>query len=57
MTTTIEPAEQATKAAPEEELPPPPADEEDIPVPPGAPGRCCARCSARTGPGSPSRWR
>ncbi|MFF1903182.1 ABC transporter ATP-binding protein [Kitasatospora sp. NPDC058218] len=37
MTTTIEPAEQATKAAPEEELPPPPADEEDIPVPPGAP--------------------
>ncbi|MFJ9948087.1 ABC transporter ATP-binding protein [Kitasatospora sp. NPDC091207] len=46
MTTTIEPAEKsgksatgpkATTAVPEEELPPPPADEEDIPVPPGAP--------------------
>ncbi|MFH9351921.1 ABC transporter ATP-binding protein [Kitasatospora sp. NPDC017646] len=34
MTTTAEP----TEAGPvEEELPPPPADEEDIPVPPGAP--------------------
>ncbi|MBP0449697.1 ABC transporter ATP-binding protein [Kitasatospora sp. RG8] len=35
MTTTIEPGEKA--AEPEDDLPPPPADEEDIPVPPGAP--------------------
>ncbi|MFB7613052.1 ABC transporter ATP-binding protein [Kitasatospora sp. NPDC056181] len=35
MTTTIEPDEKA--AEPEDDLPPPPADEEDIPVPPGAP--------------------
>ncbi|MFI9361237.1 ABC transporter ATP-binding protein [Kitasatospora sp. NPDC053057] len=34
MTTTVEPAEADSV---EEELPPPPADEEDIPVPPGAP--------------------
>ncbi|MGW2372484.1 ABC transporter ATP-binding protein [Kitasatospora sp. NPDC001683] len=34
MTTTVEPAEAGPV---EEELPPPPADEEDIPVPPGAP--------------------
>ncbi|WP_223242855.1 ABC transporter ATP-binding protein [Streptomyces sp. CBMA123] len=44
MTTTVEPAEaESVRAKPagaapaEEELPPPPADEEDIPVPPGAP--------------------
>ncbi|MFD0273346.1 ABC transporter ATP-binding protein [Kitasatospora sp. NPDC127111] len=37
MTTTIEPAEQAAAEGPRDDLPPPPADEEDIPVPPGAP--------------------
>ncbi|AUY49774.1 ABC transporter ATP-binding protein [Streptomyces sp. CB01881] len=36
MTTTIEPDEKSA-AEPEDDLPPPPADEEDIPVPPGAP--------------------
>ncbi|MFD7580484.1 ABC transporter ATP-binding protein [Kitasatospora sp. NPDC059817] len=35
MTTTISPRETAEPV--EEQLPPPPADEEDIPVPPGAP--------------------
>ncbi|MFF3007164.1 ABC transporter ATP-binding protein [Kitasatospora sp. NPDC057940] len=40
MTTTISPvgpAERETAEPVEEQLPPPPADEEDIPVPPGAP--------------------
>ncbi|MFJ9773432.1 ABC transporter ATP-binding protein [Kitasatospora sp. NPDC101157] len=39
MTTTVEPAEtgSAETGPAEEELPPPPADDEDIPVPPGAP--------------------
>ncbi|MFD4398008.1 ABC transporter ATP-binding protein [Kitasatospora sp. NPDC058397] len=40
MTTTISPAgpaERETAEPAEEQLPPPPADEEDIPVPPGAP--------------------
>ncbi|MER7751350.1 ABC transporter ATP-binding protein [Kitasatospora sp. NPDC097643] len=37
MTTTVEPADPALPDTAEEELPPPPVDEEDIPVPPGAP--------------------
>ncbi|MFJ2864504.1 ABC transporter ATP-binding protein [Kitasatospora sp. NPDC087314] len=40
MTTTVSPAgpaERETAEPAEEQLPPPPADEEDIPVPPGAP--------------------
>ncbi|MBV6699253.1 ABC transporter ATP-binding protein [Kitasatospora aureofaciens] len=37
MTTTVEPAGRTGEQPVEEELPPPPADEEDIPVPPGAP--------------------
>ncbi|MET8542085.1 ABC transporter ATP-binding protein [Kitasatospora sp. NPDC004799] len=37
MTTTAEPVQAGPLAPAEEELPPPPADEEDIPVPPGAP--------------------
>ncbi|MEU1287093.1 ABC transporter ATP-binding protein [Kitasatospora sp. NPDC005856] len=38
MTTTAEPVRTGPAAPAEEELPPPPVDEEDIPVPPGAPG-------------------
>ncbi|MEV7184028.1 ABC transporter ATP-binding protein [Kitasatospora sp. NPDC093102] len=37
MTTTAEPTKAEPAAPAEEELPAPPADEEDIPVPPGAP--------------------
>ncbi|MFJ2779991.1 ABC transporter ATP-binding protein [Kitasatospora sp. NPDC087315] len=37
MTTTIEPTERAQKSRPAEDELPPPVDEEDIPVPPGAP--------------------